>query len=47
MIALGELYRDQDLVFARPEGAPLSPAVFSLAFTRLVRKCGLTGTRLH
>ncbi len=46
-LALGELYRDQGLVFTRPEGSPLSPAAFSLAFTRLVRKCGLAGTRLH
>ena len=45
--ALGAHYCDQDLVFASPDGSPWSPAAFSLAFMRLVRRIGLGGTRLH
>ncbi len=46
-LALGPLYQDHGLVFASPEGSPWSPAAFSLAFMRLVRRIGLGGTRLH
>jgi len=35
--AAGAGRQDDDLVFARPDGSPWSPAAFSLAFMRLVR----------
>lgn len=46
-LAAGPDYDDHDLVFALPDGVPWSPAAFSLAFMRLVRKTDLPRVRFH
>ena len=46
-LALGSGYGDGDLVFAAPDGSPWSPAAFSLAFMRLLRKTTLPTIRFH
>ena len=43
----GSDYRDQDLVVARENGAPIHPDTFSQAFERLVRNAGVRRIRLH
>jgi integrase len=40
-------YKDQGLVFARPDGGPLHPDFFSQSFDRLVAKTKLPRIRLH
>ncbi|MGI8754047.1 MAG: site-specific integrase [Acidimicrobiales bacterium] len=46
-LALGEQHEDHGLVFARPEGAPIHPDLFSKTFDRLVARSGLPVIRLH
>jgi len=46
-LAVGVGYNDIDLVFARPDGAPLNPEWISRTFTRLARRLGLPQIRLH
>ena len=43
----GKAYRDQDLVFAREDGTPLHPDLFSHAFQRIIADSGLPRIRLH
>jgi integrase len=43
----GVAYRDLDLVFPNPDGAPWPPDSFSVQFGRLVRSAGCQGFRLH
>jgi integrase len=38
---------DNDLVFCRYNGMPLRPDSITHAWTKLVRRCGLSGVRLH
>ena len=45
-LQIGPHYADEGLVFCRPDGSPLSPGGFSIAFRRLVRSAGLK-LRLH
>jgi integrase len=45
-LALGRP-RDEGLVFARPEGTPIHPDLFSKTFDRLTAKSGLPVIRLH
>jgi integrase len=40
-------YKDQGLVFARPDGGPVHPDFFSQSFDRLVAKTELPRIRLH
>ncbi|MCZ7537305.1 MAG: site-specific integrase [Acidimicrobiia bacterium] len=44
---LGDGYRDQDLVFARPDGSPIHPDYFSQTFDRTVKRLELPKIRLH
>lgn len=46
-LALGGAHEDQGLVFARPEGTPIHPDLFSQTFNRLTAKSGLPVIRLH
>lgn len=46
-LALGETYEDHGLVFARPEGTPIHPDLFSQTFDRTVARSGLPVIRLH
>ncbi len=43
----GPAHQDHGLVFARPDGTPLHPDVFSQTFERIVRRAGLPRIRLH
>lgn len=45
--ALGVAYKEQDLVFARPDGSPVTPWNFGAAFTDLVKRAGVKRIRLH
>jgi integrase len=42
-----EAYRDLDLVFPNPDGAPWPPDSFSVQFGKLARTAGCQGFRLH
>ena len=44
---LGDDYDDHDLVFARPDGHPVHPDVFTQTFDRTVARLGLRRVRLH
>jgi len=45
--ALGAVYSDQGLVFARPDGAPMIPWNFGAAFVDMVERAGVPRIRLH
>ena len=38
---------NDDLIFSRVDGSPLLPASVTHAWIKLVRRCGLSGIRLH
>jgi integrase len=44
---LGEGYRDQDLVFAAPDGSPILPWSFTASFRYLVKRAEVPYIRLH
>ncbi len=44
---VGGAYQDNDLVFARPDGTPINPDIFSQSFDRLVARSPLPRIRLH
>lgn len=44
---LGVPLKPEALVFAHPNGSPMLPSTVSHAFTRIARKAGLQGLRLH
>lgn len=46
-LALGPVYSDHELVFARPDGTPWPPDSFSTAFAAFVRRSGLPHFRFH
>lgn len=46
-VAMGRAYNDQDLVFAREDGSPTHPDLFSQTFQRTVKRLGLPVIRLH
>lgn len=46
-MAFGGDYQDHGLLFARPDGTPIHPQVFSDRFERLVSAAGLPRVRLH
>jgi len=45
--AAGRGYDDHDLVFAREDGSPIHPDVYSQSFRRIVKRLGLPYIRLH
>ncbi len=45
--SLGVTLSDDDLAFAHYDGTPLLPSSITHAWIKLVRRCGLTGVRLH
>lgn len=46
-LRLGDMYHDEDLVFARPDGSPYNGDHVSQHFAILVRRAGLPKIRLH
>jgi integrase len=44
---LGVTLQDEDLVFAHPDGSPLLPHSVSHAWSKLVKRAGFEGIRLH
>jgi integrase len=46
-LMLGPAYRDNDLVFAQPDGQPVHPELFSMQFNRRVARYKLPRIRLH
>lgn len=46
-LLLGAGYEDHDLVFARPDGSPTHPELFSSTFDRIVDRSALPRIRLH
>lgn len=46
-LAMERAYVDQDLVFAREDGQPTHPDLFSQTFQRAVKRLGLPTIRLH
>jgi len=46
-LALGEQHDDLGLVFARPEGTPIHPDLFSKTFDRMTARSDLPVIRLH
>jgi integrase len=46
-LLLGEAYKKGDLVFARPDGGPVTPWNFGAAFKDLVGRAGVTPITLH
>jgi integrase len=46
-LALGALHEDHGLVFARPEGTPIHPDLFSKTFDRMTASSDLPVIRLH
>lgn len=44
---LGVPLMGDSLVFGHVDGSPRAPATLTHAFTKFVRRCGLTGVRLH
>ena len=46
-VHLGERYHRHDLVFAMPNGMPVSPEAFGAAFKRLVERAKVARIRLH
>jgi integrase len=45
--ALEAKSNDDDLVFSQEDGKPLLPNTVTHAWEKLVRRCGLSGIRLH
>ncbi|MFC1871469.1 tyrosine-type recombinase/integrase, partial [Chloroflexota bacterium] len=45
--ALKGTLKDHDLIFAHVDGSPLLPSSVTHSWMKLVRRCGLTGIRLH
>ena len=46
-LAMGDAYRDQDLVFCQEDGSPVHPDRFTKIFKNLVSATGLPSIRLH
>ena len=46
-IALRSAYRDDDLVFAKPDGTPIPPWLFSSAFRNFISRSGIRRIRFH
>ncbi|MFO8102065.1 MAG: site-specific integrase [Dehalococcoidia bacterium] len=45
-IAIGKLLNQNDLIFSRPDGSPITPNTVSPAFSKIAKRAGLT-MRLH
>jgi integrase len=46
-IAMGPAYKDEDLIFAKPDGSPMPPWLFSSAFRNFIKRSGLRRIRFH
>jgi integrase len=46
-LAFGDGYADSGLVFRQPDGQPVQPALFTLAFKQMAKKAKLGPIRLH
>lgn len=44
---IGRILADNDLVFSHPDGSPIHPDIITQAFSRISRRAGLSGVRLH
>ena len=43
----GPVYHDEDLVFAKPDGKPIAPWLFSSAFRNFMKRSGVRRIRFH
>ena len=43
----GSVLSDNDLVFSRGDGSPIRPNTITRAWSDLVKKCGISASRLH
>lgn len=46
-LSIGDLYEDQDLIFAREDGSIWKPDTLTTGFSRLAQKAGFADVRLH
>ena len=46
-IAFDAAYRDEDLIFAKPDGTPIAPWLFSSAFRNFVKRSSVRRIRFH
>jgi len=46
-LRLGPIYKNNDLVFPRPDGSPMPPDSFSTNFAAFIRRSGLKHIRFH
>ena len=46
-VIFGSMLRENDYVFAHPDGSPLDPTTVSHTFAKLARKAGLSNIRFH
>lgn len=46
-IAFDVAYRDEDLIFAKPDGTPIAPWMFSSAFRNFVKRSSVRRIRFH
>jgi integrase len=46
-IAMGPAYRDEDLIFAKPDGTAIPPWLFSSAFRNFMKRSGVSRVRFH
>lgn len=46
-IAMGSAYHDEDLIFAKPDGTPISSWLFSSAFRNFMKRSGVRRIRFH
>ncbi|MGH7749090.1 MAG: tyrosine-type recombinase/integrase, partial [Candidatus Dormibacteria bacterium] len=46
-IAVGPAYHDEDLIFAKPDGTPISSWLFSSAFRNFMMRSGVRRIRFH
>jgi integrase len=46
-IAVGPAYHDEDLIFAKPDGTPITSWLFSSAFRNFMKRCRVRRIRFH
>ncbi|MGB8205966.1 MAG: site-specific integrase [Candidatus Baltobacteraceae bacterium] len=46
-IAMGAAYHDEDLIFAKPDGRPIPPWLFSSAFRNFMKRSAVPRVRFH
>ncbi|WP_339063632.1 tyrosine-type recombinase/integrase [Tepidibacillus marianensis] len=46
-LLLGQIYSDQDLVFAQKNGSPFQPSEVTRGFNKIIKESGITKVRFH